>query len=202
MGHTRSACARGLALALAVTLVAGGVAGPTSARAGDLPARNQALLLLRVLAYDRNLKQRARAAVTVVVLYLPGDRGSEQRGAALASAFEEVARAAVVSGLPVKVESLPYRDVPELEARLRELHPALACVDPSLAPAVPDIVQASRRLGVLTADGSRTLVEAGLSVGIVAQTDRAGLIVNLKASRQEGVDFDSALLALSDVVRD
>ena len=193
---------RALLLALAAALMVGAAAGPASARAGDLPARNQALLLLRVLAYDRNLKQRAQSTVTVVVLYRPGDRASEERGAALVSAFEEVARAAVVGGLPVKVEGVPYRDVPELEARLRALHPALAYVDPSLAPAVPDIVQTSRRLGVLTADGSRALVEAGLSVGVVAQTDRAGLIVNLRASRQEGVDFDSALLALSDVLRD
>jgi hypothetical protein len=197
-----TASARALLLVLAATLAAGTAAGPAAARAGDLPARNQALLLLRVLAYDRNLKQRAQATVTVVVLYRPGDRGSEERSAALVSAFEEVARAAVVGGLPVKVESLPYRDAPELEARLRAVHPVLAYVDPGLTPAVPDIVKTSRRLGVLTADGSRALVEAGVAVAVVAQTDRAGLIVNLKASRQEGADFDSAMLALSDVMRD
>jgi hypothetical protein len=193
---------RALLLALAATLVAGAMACPAAARAGDLPARNQALLLLRVLAYDRNLKQRAQSTVTVVVLYRAGDRGSEERSAALVSAFEELARGAVVGGLPVKVENLPYRNAPELEARLRALHPALAYVDPSLAPAVPDITQVSRRLGVLTADGNRALVEAGVAVGVVAQVERAGLIINLKASRQEGVDFDSALLALSDVLRD
>ena len=193
---------RALLLALAATLVAGAVAGPAAARAGDLPARNQALLLLRVLAYDRNLKQRAQSAVTVVVLFRPGDRGSEERRSALVSAFEEVARGAVVGGLPVKVESIPYRDPSDLDARLRALTPALAYVDPSLAPAVPDITQVSRRLSILTADGSRALVDAGVSVGVVAQTDRAGLIINLKASRQEGVDFDSALLALSDALRD
>ena len=99
-------------------LVAVALARPAPARAEELPARNQALLLLRVLAYDRNLAQRANGAVTVAVVFRPGDRGSEERRAALLAAFEEVARDVVVAGLPVKVEAIPFRDAADFEARL------------------------------------------------------------------------------------
>jgi len=183
-------------------LVAGALLRPASAHADELPARNQALLLLRVLAYDRNLPQRASGAVTVAVVFRPGDRGSEERRTALLAAFEEVAHDVVVAGLPVKVEAVPYRDAADFEGRLEASRPALAYVDPSLQKVVPEIVLATRRRGVLTADGSRGLVEAGLSVAVVAQSGRAGLVVNLKASRQEGADLDAALLAVSDVIKD
>ncbi len=41
-----------------------------------------------------------------------------------------------------------------------------------------------------------------MAIGVVAQANRAGLIVNLKAARLEGADFDAALLAVSDVLLD
>jgi hypothetical protein len=187
---------------LAAAALAVATARPTAMAGEDLPPRNQALLLLRVLAYDRNLKQRAGAAVTVAVLYKPGDRSSEAHGASLVAAFEEVSRDVVVAGLPVRVEAMPYRDAADFEARLGAVRPALAYVDLALGRTVPDILQATRRRGVLTAAGSRSLVEAGLAIGVEAQSGRAGLIVNLKASRLEGADLDAALLAVSDVVKD
>ena len=193
---------RRLASLLAAALLASGTARPAAAAGDELPPRNQALLLLRVLAYDRNLAHRSGAAVTVAVLFKPGDKASEAHRASLLAAFEEVSRDVVVAGLPVKVEAVPYRDAADFAARLDTLRPALAYVDLALLRAVPDIVKATRRRGVLTADGSRSLVEAGLAVAVVAQAGRAGLIVNLKASRQEGADLDAALLAVSDVIRD
>jgi len=189
----------GLAVA---ALVAVALARPAPACAEELPARNQALLLLRVLAYDRNLAQRSNGAVTVAVVFRPGDRGSEERRAALLAAFEEVARDVVVAGLPVRVEAIPFRDAADFEGRLEAARPALAYVDPTLLKAVPEIVQATRRRGVLSADGSRNLVEAGLAIAVVAQAGRAGVVVNLKASRLEGADLDAALLAVSEVVKD
>jgi hypothetical protein len=39
-------------------------------------------------------------------------------------------------------------------------------------------------------------------VAVVAQSGRAGLVVNLKASRQEGADLDAAPLAVPDVIKD
>jgi hypothetical protein len=41
-----------------------------------VPHGQQALLLLRTLAYDRNLAARASADATVLVLFKPGDAAS------------------------------------------------------------------------------------------------------------------------------
>jgi hypothetical protein len=71
-----------------------------------------------------------------------------------------VAHDVVVAGLPVTVEAIPYRDAADFEGRLEASRPALACVDPTLQKAVPEIVVAARRRSVLTADGSRGLEAA------------------------------------------
>jgi hypothetical protein len=192
---------RALAAAVAAALAAG-AAVPAPARGEELPANSQALLLLRVLAYDRNLRQRAGQAVTVAVLYRPGDAASEERRVALVHAFEEVARDVVVAGLPVRVEALAWHDSASLAQRLAAVRPAVLYVDGALAPAVPEIVELSRRRGVLTAGAARPMVDAGLAIGIVPRGSRAGVIVNLPASRLEGAELEAGLLAVSEVVRE
>jgi hypothetical protein len=187
---------------LAVVAALAGALCALPARGEDLPPRHQALLLLRVLAYDRNLKQRVGASATVLVLYRPGDLASEARRSALRHAFEEVAREVVVSGLPVAVEEVPYRSVAELDARLESNRAAMVYVDHALEGDVSDITSVTRRRGVLSADGSRSMVEAGVAIGIVARSGRAAVTVNLPAARQEGANLDSALLAVAEVLRD
>jgi hypothetical protein len=172
------------------------------ARGEELPPRHQALLLLRVLAYDRNLKSRVGGNATVLVLYRPGDPASEARRTALHNAFEEVAREVVVSGLPVVVEEVPYRTAAELDAKLEASHPAMVYVDHALEVNLAEITQLTRRRGVLSADGSRSMVEAGVAIGIVARSGRAAVIVNLPVARQEGVNLDAALLSVAEVLRD
>jgi hypothetical protein len=172
------------------------------ARGEELPPRHQALLLLRVLAYDRNLKSRVGGNATVLVLYRPGDPASEARRTALHNAFEEVAREVVVSGLPVVVEEVPYRTAAELDAKLETSHSAMVYVDHALEANLAEITQLTRRRGVLSADGSRSMVEAGVAVGIVARSGRAAVIVNLPIARQEGANLDAALLAVAEVLRD
>jgi len=191
---------RGTHLLLAVALAA--ALAPARPRAEELPARQHALLLLRVLAYDRNVAQRAGPTVTVVLLSRPGDRSSEERAVALQEAIQEASRQVVVAGLPVRAVTLAYRDAADLEARLEPLHPALLAVDAALAAEVPEIARLARRRHVLTAGSTRSMAEAGLSVALAAGSARANLTVNLAAARAEGVDLDAALLSISQVIRE
>src|SRR5687767_5576925 len=69
-------------------------------------ASNESLLLLRVLAYDRNVAKRAGKAVTIAVVYKPGDADSESMRSQMANALTEAAKKVTVAGLPVKVVSL------------------------------------------------------------------------------------------------
>jgi hypothetical protein len=188
-------------LALTVAALAVGVV-VRPARAADLPPRNQALLLLRILAYDRNITKRAGKTVSVLVLARQGDHASEERARQLVGAFEEVAREVVVAGLPVKAEMLLARDAAALDSGLESSPAALVFVDEAFAPAVPDLARVTRRRGALSAGGSREFAEAGLAVAVVLRQARASVVVNLQAARQEGADLASALLAVAELVRE
>ena len=176
-------------------------AGTPVAPADEVPAASRALLLLRILAYDRNLEDRAGSAASVLVLYRAGDRASETWKDGLVRAFEGLTAEVLVRGRSVKVQALPYRDAADLDARLEALRPALVCVDESLASEVHEVARVTRRRHVLSAAGSRPAAEAGLALAITARGGKATVVVNLPAARQEGAELDAALLAVADVIR-
>jgi hypothetical protein len=170
------------------------------ARAEELTPRKQALLLLRVLVYDRNLKARATDAIRVAVAFRAGDARSERHRDVLMAALEEVSREVVALGLPVEAVALPYHDAADFEARLARSAPACAYVCAGLEPVVKEISRVTQRHSVLSASGSREMAEAGLTVALVNRGSRAGVVVNLAAARAERADFDSALLAIAEVI--
>ena len=186
---------------LLAACMAAGLLVWSRARAADLPPRNQALLLLRILVYDRNLEHRVTGTVTVGVAFRPGDATSERQRDALVSALESVAREVVAAGLPVKAVAIPYRDPADLEARLTALRPAAVYLGAALSGSVKEIVQVTRRRSVLSVCGSREMVAGGVGVGLVNRGQRAGVVVGLGSTKSEGVDLDSALLAMAEVIR-
>ncbi len=196
MKKARTITMAGIAGLLAVALAA------APARGDELAPRNQALLLLRVLAYDRNLVRRAGPRATVLVLYRPGDLGSESRRGPLRTAFEEVAGEVTVSGLPVEVEEVPFRSAADLDAKVTSSGAALVYVDRALAPELAEITRVTRVRSAVTAAGARELLPQGVAVAVVASGARAAIVVNLPAARREGADLDSALLGVAEVLRD
>jgi hypothetical protein len=171
-----------------------------SARADDLTPRKQALLLLRVLVYDRNLRARADGVVRVAVAFRAGDRRSEEKRDELVAALEDVSREVVALGLPIAVVAMPYQDAADFDARLGRSAPACVYVCTGLEPLVKEIAAVARRRAVLSVSGSREMAEAGLAVALVNRGSRAGVVVNLPAARAEGADLDAALLAIAEIV--
>jgi hypothetical protein len=182
-------------------LLAALVAGPAAARGADMSPRRQALLLLRVLVYDRNLEARARGAVRVAVVFRAGDRRSEEQGEGMAAAMAEVARQVVAAGLPVEVMTMPYRGAADFEARLEAAAPTCLYVCDALRPEVKEIARAARRHAALAASASREMVEDGLALGVVRSGLRWSLVVNISAAREEGVDLDAEFLEIAEVIR-
>jgi hypothetical protein len=186
---------------VAALLLAASAAAPVAVRGADLSPRRQALLVLRVLVYDRNLEARARGAVRVAVVFRAGDRRSQEQGEEMAAAMSEVARQVVAAGLPVEVARLPYRDAADFEAQLAAAAPTCLFVCDALRPAVKEIAAAARRRAVLTASATREMVKAGLALGVVRSGPRWSLVVNIAAAREEGADLEAELLEIAEVIR-
>lgn len=185
---------RRLAASLTALLLA------TGAVATDLPPQQKALVLLRVLVYDRALKARAKAEVRVAVVFRPGDARSEAEREQLEGALGEIAGKAVAVGLPIRVQALPFTDRVLLAQRLRERGVVALFVCAGLESDAAAIAGVAREGKVLALTASRRMVEDGLAVAIVDRGDRAGLVVNPRAAAAQGADLDSALLALAELV--
>jgi hypothetical protein len=176
------------------------MAAAAPARADELTPRKQALLLLRVLVYDRNLEARATDTIRVAVAFRAGDPRSERHRDVLMAALEEVSREVVALGMPVAAVAIPYHDAADFEARLARTAPACVYVCTGLQPAVKEIARLAQRRYVLSASGSREMAEAGLTLALVNRGSRAGVVVNLRAAKAERADFDSALLGIAEVI--
>jgi len=183
-----------LASLLVPLLLAGSAAG------AELPPRQKALVLLRVLAYDRALKARAGATVGVGVVFRPGNATSEEDRDRLVDELQEIARRAVAAGLPIRVVALPFVEGAPLSQRLRELGVVALFACDGLEGEAATLARVAREGKVLTFSASRRMVEEGLAVAIVDRGDRAGLVVNQGAAAAQGADLDSALLALAELV--
>jgi hypothetical protein len=166
--------------------------------AADIPSDKKALILLRVLAYDRNLAGRSGAAVHVAVLYKTGDPVSERSASDLIAAAGVSERS--VAGKPVRLVSLAFSP-DSVERDLQRIEAAAAFVAPGLEPAVPRIAATTQRLGILSFSSEEEMVKSALSIGLVRRGERAAILVNLVAARAENADLSADLLRLAEVVR-
>lgn len=184
-------------IALGLWLALGG-----TVRADELPPKQQALLAVRVLAYDRNLHKRVGArAATVVVLFQEGNQTSESVSIDITGALEDIGVTSTVDGLALRVTALAYNGAAELDAKLAALHPAALYVCPGLSDALPAITTTAHKRAFLTLTNTGQYIKGGLSVGLLHGEDRPLLIINLPAARAEGADLDAALLRLANVIR-
>ncbi|WP_224373008.1 YfiR family protein [Hyalangium versicolor] len=190
-----------LPLPTATLLVLTLASGRAAMAAEDLPPDRQAALMLRVLPYDRNLRERAPEAVTIAVLYREGRAESEAYGLDMAAALQDAARGAQIRGLPVRIVSIPYASPEALEAAVSRSQVTAVYFCPGLTDAEESILGVTQRYKVLSFSGRESDVRQGLSIGLLRRGSKAGLLVNLRAAIAEGAELQPEMLAVSEVLR-
>jgi hypothetical protein len=169
------------------------VCAAAPARAGD-DADRRALVLLRVLAYDRNVASRAGDRMTILVVYdEPATTDERDRWlAALAGA-----RKITVADHAVETRTHAFKDARGLEAAVRDAHPAAIVVCGGLARGLGELRNTARAHKAMTFTTREAEVESGFSVGLVTGERRDVIAINLEAARAEGVQFEAGLLRIS-----
>jgi hypothetical protein len=186
-------------VAIAVIVWVGVVTPITTARA-QVPAKNLAPLLLRVLAYDRNLSGRVHdERVTVGVLYMAGSEASESCSNELPRELRTLGKSTTVAGMTVQAERLAYTDAKALENAAKPWVALYVC--PGLEESVPSIMSVTRRHAILTFSGSQRAVENGLTIGFVLKGSKAAILINLVAARAEGINFNASLLKVGTIIK-
>ncbi len=161
----------------------------------------KAALVLRILSYDRNLRQRTNDQVTVILVYKSGNRASEVERRALGSALDALGRRTTVAGMPVRTVAVAYAGQEDLERRARSERAAAVYVCEGLLDVAREISSAATARRMLAMTGERAGLDHGLGLGIVTSGSEVSLFVNLPATQAQGARLDAALLRLAQVIR-
>jgi YfiR/HmsC-like len=186
---------RALCLAAVLVLCAGGLGV-----GAELPAAKQAVFLARIIAYDGNLKERAAGIVDIGILSRKGDKASEQMAESILKAFSPL-ESATLAGLPVKLTKLSFVGRDALDKAVRDEHINTIYVCGGLDANLSDITSVARSRKALTIASQQDHLKHGLSLGVFDVDGKNTILVNLDASREEGVAFGPELLRLATVVR-
>ena len=185
---------RRLLAALAVVALASTGSG---AAAADVPPDKQAIIMLRVLAYDHALSARAGRAVRLAVVHGESTTALACAGR-MRAVLDELVHRVVVNGLQLEVETVSVADVSR-QALVRGRFSVLYMCGGSDAD-VPAVSVAARAAHVLTFTEEASYLTRGLSIALTQGETRVGISVNLVAARAEGARLAGQLLRLSKVV--
>jgi hypothetical protein len=174
---------------------------PSPRAAGvELPPGKQAILIGRIVAYDGHLEARAGAAVNIAVLAKKGDKDSERMAGYMVKAFTPLESAKLL-GLPLHVSRLDFSGREALDRAIRDGGIDTLYVCSGLDASLADIKAVARARKVLTVGSHEDHLRSGLAIGVFLIEGKNTILVNLEASRAEGVVFSPELLRLATIVR-
>jgi uncharacterized membrane protein len=185
-------------VAACLSVLTGGIV-----RAGGeekMPAPRFASFLARMLTYDTNLKKRAGERLTIAVLYQGKDAVSVAEGFELAAALKNLELVKILD-LPVATLGVALTDAATLEKAVRSHGIDVFVVSGGLHNQTALIKKVSEKGKILTIGTSSDQVRVGLSIAAYLDNGKSKLMVNLPASKSEGVAFGGELLGLAEVIQ-
>jgi len=186
----------GLVIGLLLLVLAG-----SQAFAEPLPSKNQALLLLRILAYDHKLADRVDGKkVTIYVVHKGGAAESEDPANEMVTVLRDIAKSTKLAGNAINVVKIAYNK-DTFDADVGKVKAAALYVSPSLGDSLGPIIASTSKRKLLSFTGVVEYVNAGVAVGFSNADGKPVISVNLPASRNEGADLDVALLRVAKIVK-
>ena len=167
----------------------------------EVPLDLQTSIFLKILTFDRTLKERAWPELKIGILYRSQAKDSEKTKDDLVAILKGLKKEEV-GGLPLTYSAVGFSSPEELEKTLRSEKIRVLYITPGNGEDIPSIAKISKELKILTITGVAKWVDRGISVGIGLKGRRPQIIINLPSSRAEGADFDARLLKLAKVIRD
>src|SRR6185503_20235690 len=175
MRSTSRRAFRARALVFILLLLVG--AGPALADSSD---DRRALIMLRVLAYDKQLGARAGDVVRIVIL---APKGDDSEAARWRAAFAKMMKLKV-DGRSLSIMTIEIDTADGLARTFREVRPAavVACDGVTRRVGVEDLAKLTRANHVLSFSTREWEVVRGVAVGVVPGKERDEIVVNLKAA--------------------
>lgn len=186
----RAAWALGLATAAAASMLI----VPEATAQQRLGVTQTMMLCVRVLAYDQAAKSRGHPHVAVVY------PDANSRARTEARRMQRALRRLDPSG-SMRVSIIAYRDSGDLRVRLRRQKVTTMHLTTGLSSHIDAIVGVANRLRVPTLTGVVGYLSRGVAVALVQVRGRPRVVVQLPASRRQGMRLHGSLLRIATVLR-
>ncbi|MES2178336.1 MAG: YfiR/HmsC family protein [Gemmatimonadota bacterium] len=183
-----------------VAIALGGAMCPRAdarAQEMDAPVAIQIPVLLKVMAFDRQLPLRAPAEIVIGVVFQSGNRTSAMAKDEALHAF--VGAREGVGGVPLRAVAIDL-DRERLPDVLRAGKFTMLYITPLRGADVAAIASLTREWRVTTLTGVPRYVAQGLGIGVGVKGGRPRILVNLEASKLEGAELGAELLKLADIL--
>ena len=190
---------RAILVAACLIVLAGRPVAAEPSEAEAHAAARQVLIALRVLAYDKTLATR-RPGDGLTIMIVSRSTATSQREREQWEAGFALLPKVKVGGRPVRVLGVDFQSEQAFAATVARYLPAAVIVVSDVAAELPVIRKVSRARDMLTLTQREQAVRAGLAVGLVAGAERAEIVINVEAAREEGVRFGAGLLQLARLV--
>ena len=167
----------------------------------DPGLRQDVALMLRILAYDRNLDSRVKDGVVVVTIYDEENESSAEEARAIAETLRAFQETTQIAGHALTSRSIPFHSGALEADYLESLGATAIYLCGGLEGAFEELSELSRESDALSFTTREDAVRAGVAVGIVPKGESRGILVNLPSSRLEGANLDAALLRHAEVIQ-
>lgn len=165
-----------------------------------VPVNVQFPLFLKILTFDRNLKERVGDEIVIAIFY----QGKFKRSLNVRDQLVKVTDESPIKeieDIPIRYVSIDISEKTDLAKALSKNKVDILYITPLRALRIKTITNVSRAKKIMTLASVPDYVESGLSVGIGIKGEKPLIIINLPAAKAEGVNFDSELLKLAKVVK-
>ena len=152
----------------------------------------QTRFLVRALTHDRNLELGSKKTLRVLVVHNAPDR---------AAAIVAALHGKKVEKLLLSAHAAEFEDIAGLVELLDRGGFGAVYVDTSALSALSSVLQATRSRKVPSVAEDPSMVERGVALGVHLVEGQPRIIVNLRAAKSEGSDFDANFLNVATVLR-
>lgn len=161
-----------------------------------ISAKEQYLLFMKVLSYNRNLSQQVGDTLKIGIVFQEKFRTSmishrEFTAAAKDSDFKNI------NGIPIICKSIPLGDIDQFVRDVKSDGIDVLYISPLRAVNIEDILELSRGHDLITLTAQVEYCEAGVSTSLELINERVRIVINLEGAKEEGTDYSSQLLKLA-----
>ncbi|HUS66968.1 MAG TPA: YfiR family protein [Kofleriaceae bacterium] len=187
---------RALGMAVVAALVLA-MAGRASA---EVQADKQALIMLRVLAYDYARAGGNRTPVRLAIVH-GESHASLACATSMRRAFDTLALRVKVNGRPLEVQALSAGQIDAAGLHRRRISVAYVCRESSGSRTMRSLTDDMSVARVLTFSDRAQYLTDGVAITLAEEGARVGISVNLVAAEAQGARLGAQFLRLSKVVR-